>query len=49
MKRGGTSEFEDVREMIEDRLRSIRSAEDLIEELRTQTFIDIRLTPKEIP
>ncbi|HIF37936.1 MAG TPA: hypothetical protein EYQ69_01565 [Gemmatimonadetes bacterium] len=49
MKRGGITEFEDVREMIEDRLRSIRGAEDLIEDLRTRTFIDIRLVPKETP
>ncbi|SVA84570.1 uncharacterized protein METZ01_LOCUS137424, partial [marine metagenome] len=40
---GGPSEFEDVRELIEDRLRSIRSAEGLIEELRSRTYIEIRL------
>ncbi len=47
MKKGGSSEFEDVRELIEERLRSIRGAEDLIEELRNQTFVEIRLLPKD--
>ena len=49
MKKGGITEFEDVREMIEGRLRQIRSSEDLIEDLRTRTFVDIRLVPKETP
>ena len=43
MKKGGPSEFEDVRELIEDRLRSIRSMEGLIEELRSRTYIEMRL------
>ena len=45
MKSGGSSEFEDVRELIEERLRSIRGAESLIEELRNRTFVEIRLLP----
>ncbi len=42
-KPGGPGEFSDFQEMITDRLRSERLTESVIEELRSQAYIDIRI------
>ncbi len=43
MKPGGPGEFSDFEDMILERLRSERLTESVIEELRSRTYIDIRI------
>lgn len=44
VKAGGPSQFEDVRDLIEERLKSQRLAESVVEGLRNRTYIEIRLS-----
>ena len=44
VKAGGPSRFEDVRDLIEERLQSQRLSERVVEALRNRTYIEIRLS-----
>ena len=44
VKPAGPSQFEDVRDLIEERLNSQRLSEKVVEGLRSLTYIDVRLT-----
>lgn len=44
VKPAGPSQFEDVRDLIEERLNSQRLSEKVVEGLRSRTYIDVRLT-----
>ena len=44
VKAAGPSQFEDVRDLIEERLKSQRLSESVVEVLRNRTYIEIRLS-----